>query len=86
MQELLVGIIVLLAAAYLAARYLPAAWRRELALRLTRGGTRESRLARWIDKSGAGCGSGCDSCSTDELRPPAHTQGKHKVIKLHQKR
>lgn len=85
MQELGAGIIVVLAAAYLAARYLPATWRRRLAQRLSQGG-KPSRLARWLDKSGAGCGSGCDSCSTDELRPPAHTEGRHKVIKLHRKR
>lgn len=85
MQELAVGIIVLLAALYLGAKYLPAAWRRKLVHRLSQGGER-SALVRWLDTS-ASCGSGCDSCNTcepAEPQPPAG--GKHRVIKLHEKR
>lgn len=85
MQELAVGIIVALAALYLGAKYLPAAWRRKLVHRLSQGGER-SALVRWLDTS-ASCGSGCDSCNTcgpAEPQPPAG--GKHRVIKLHEKR
>lgn len=84
MQELAAGIIVLLAALYLGAKYLPAAWRRRLVQRLSSGG-KQSWLVRWLDTS-ASCGSGCDSCNTCEQsepeRPPAPADGKHRVIKL----
>ncbi|WP_229429464.1 DUF6587 family protein [Massilia sp. ZL223] len=82
MQELLVGIIVLLAALYLGARYLPATWRRWLVQRLTRGGMKRSRLAGWLDTSGS-CG-GCNTCETSAPQPPAGN--KHRVIKLHERR
>ena len=82
MQELAVGIIVLLAALYLGARYLPAAWRRWLVQRLTRGGARHARLVRWLDTSGS-CG-GCNTCETSAPQPPAGN--KHRVIKLHERR
>ena len=85
MQELAVGIIVLLAALYLGARYLPAAWRRWLVQRLTRGGTKHTRLVRWLDTASS-CGS-CNTCETSSdapLQPPAGA--KHRVIKLHERR
>ena len=84
MQELAVAIIVALAALYLGAKYLPAGLRQRLAAHLARGG-RASWLARWLG-AGSGCGSGggCNSCGSDAQ--PAPPAGKHRVIKLHQRR
>ena len=86
-QELAVGIIVVLAAFYAGAKYLPASWRRALVHRLSKGG-RESALVKLLDTS-ASCGSGCDSCKTcDTTEPaePAPPPGKGKVIKIHERR
>jgi hypothetical protein len=85
-QELLVGIIVALAALYAGAKYLPAKWRLALVHRLSRGG-RQSPLVAWLDTS-ASCGSGCDSCKTcDTPEPePAPLPGKGRVIKIHERR
>jgi len=87
-QHLAVAVIVALAALYVGARHLPARWRRRLIHRLSRGG-RGPKLARWLD-TGAGCGSGCNSCNTC-AEPAAPPQGKHRdggrrVIKLRQQR
>lgn len=85
-QELVVGLAVVLAALYVGAKYLPAAWRIRIVNRLSRGGA-DSKLVRWLDTGGS-CGSGCNSCNTCETpaapAPPAG--GKHRVIKLHEKR
>jgi len=83
-QELIVGVIVALAALYAGARYLPAAWRRALVHRLSQGG-RHSKLVQWLDTS-ASCGSGCDSCNTCEPAEPAPPAGKGRVIKIHERR
>lgn len=82
MQELAVVVIVSLAALYLGAKYMPAGLRTRLVTHLTRGGKR-SAIARWLDKSGGGCGGGgCGSgCAPKQPDPP----GKHRVIKLHQR-
>lgn len=83
-QELIVGVIVALAALYAGAQYLPAAWRRALVHRLSQGG-QQSRLVKWLDTS-ASCGSGCNSCNTCEPAEPAPPPGKGKVIKIHERR
>jgi len=87
-QELIVGVIVLLAALYAGAKYLPAAWRRALVHRLSKGGT-QSRLVTWLDTS-ASCGSGCDSCNTcsdsQSAEPSPPPRGNGKVIKIHERR
>lgn len=82
MQELAVVIIVSLAALYLGAKYMSASLRARIVLHLTRDG-RRSTVARWLDKSGGGCGGGsCGSgCAPRQPDPP----GKHRVIKLHQR-
>ena len=83
-QDAVVGIIVALAACYAGARYLPAAWRRALVHRLSKGG-RQSRLVKLLDTSDS-CGGGCDSCNTCETAEPAPPPGKGKVIKIHERR
>ena len=89
-QELVVALVVVLAAVYVGAKYLPAAWRLRIVNRLSSGGA-DSRLVRWLDTGGS-CGTGCKTCNTcdtsaqpaAEPTPPAG--GKHRVIKLHEKR
>jgi len=85
-QEAVVALVVLCAAVYVGARYLPAAWRIRIVNRLSRGGT-DSKLVRWLDTADS-CGGGCKSCNScetpEELAPPEG--GKHRVIKLHEKR
>jgi hypothetical protein len=94
MQELAVGIIVLVAVLYVGAKYLPAAWRRRIVHRLSKRAGADSAMVRWLDTS-ASCGSGCKSCNTCETdeNVPAGPQGagpsapgKHRVIKLHERR
>lgn len=79
-QQLVVALIVLLAALYIGRKYLPAAWRRRLVHFFTRRGAEQSRLVRWLDTD-ASCGSGCGSCNTCEPAQP-EPAGKHRVIKL----
>ena len=85
-QELVVALSVVLAAAYVGANYLPAAWRLRIVNRLSRGGS-DSTLVRWLDTGGS-CGGGCKTCNTCETpeEPAAPAAGKHRVIKLHEKR
>ena len=84
-QELIVALIVLVAAVYIGAKYLPAAWRIKAVNRLSHGGA-DSPLVRWLDAGGS-CGGGCKSCNTCETpaepAPPAGNT--HRVIKLHKK-
>ena len=85
-QELVVALVVVVAFAYVGAKYLPQAWRIRIVNRLSNGGT-DSKLVRWLDTGGS-CGSGCKSCNTCETpaEPAAPEGGKHRVIKLHEKR
>lgn len=85
-QELIVAVFVLVAAVYVGAKYLPAAWRVRIVNRLSKGGA-DSKLVRWLDTGGS-CGSGCNSCNTCETpaEPTPPENGKHRVIKLHEKR
>jgi hypothetical protein len=93
-QELAVAAIVLLAALYVGAKYLPAAWRRRLVFALSRS-EGESRLTRWLGTE-ASCGAGCASCkacapATPDAAgnaPSAETPapGGRRVIKLHERR
>jgi hypothetical protein len=81
-QHIIVALVVLVAAVYVARKYLPAAWRRRLVYALTRRGAEQSKLVRWLDTD-ASCGSGCDSCKACEDTPAAPPQdGKHRVIPL----
>jgi hypothetical protein len=84
-QELVVALVVLVAAAYVGARYLPAAWRIRVVNRLSRGGT-DSLLVRWLDTADS-CGGGCKTCNTCET-PEEMVPGegsKHRIIKIHRK-
>jgi hypothetical protein len=85
-QELVVALVVLVAAVYIGARYLPAAWRIRIVNRLSRGGT-DSMLVRWLDTADS-CGGGCKTCHTCETpaEPTPPAGGTHRVIKLHEKR
>lgn len=85
-QELVVAVFVLVAAVYIGAKYLPAAWRVRIVNRLSKGGA-DSRLVRWLDTGGS-CGSGCNSCNSCEtpVEPTAPAGNKNRVIKIHQER
>jgi hypothetical protein len=85
-QELVVALVVVFAAVYVGAKYLPAAWRIRIVNRLSRGGS-DSALVRWLDTADS-CGGGCKSCNTCETpaEPTAPEGSKHRVIKLHEKR
>jgi hypothetical protein len=85
-QYLVVTIIVLLAALYAGAKYLPVAWRRKLVYKLRDRGQGDGRVAKWLDKDGS-CGSGCDTCGSCETEALPATDAKgRKVIQLHVKR
>jgi hypothetical protein len=64
-QDLVVAAIVAAALIHASTKYLPAAWRRRIALRFNGNGTRASTIAAWFDPKAAGCGGGCSSCSSD---------------------
>ena len=82
-QQVVVGIIVLLAALYAVVKFMPAAWRRRLVHKLSRRG--QGKLAKMVDSTGS-CGGGgsssCDTCGSceDEQAQPAK-DGK-RVIKM----
>ena len=82
-ENLIVALIVVLAALYVAAKYLPAGWRQRLVYLLTRRGAGHSKLARWLHTESS-CGSGCDSCKSC-ADPVAPEPGAQRVIKLHRK-
>nr|WP_314541937.1 DUF6587 family protein [uncultured Massilia sp.] len=87
-QYLIVAFVVLLAALYAGARYLPEAWRQRLVYKLSNG-SGKGRLVAWLD-TGSSCGGGCDSGGCNSCEPAAplpqrDAQGR-KVIKLHVQR
>jgi hypothetical protein len=84
-QQLVVAVIVVLALLYVGAKYLPKGWRTRLVHRLSRGGTRQSMLVRWLDTADS-CGSGCDACKACEDEAPTAAPTGHRVIKLHERR
>lgn len=88
-QQIVVGIIVALAALHAAARYLPAAWRRQIVFALSRRGLPQQKLARFFNTESS-CGSGCGSCgSCDSSAPPTPPQDggpARRVITLHVQR
>jgi hypothetical protein len=64
MQELIVALIVLVAAVYAASKYLPRAWREKIVFVLSAKGLPQARLASMFNTE-ASCGSGCGSCGSD---------------------
>ena len=86
LQNLIVALIVLAAAVYVARKYLPASLREKMVYRLRGKGTRSSRLAEWIDVS-SGCGSGgcntCKSCATDDAPKTAPNEHVIKIVRRH---
>ena len=85
-QEAVVALVVVVAALYVGAKYLPAAWRLAIVNRLSRGGA-DSALVRWLDTADS-CGGGCKSCNTCDTpaETPPPPPGKHRVIKIHNDR
>jgi hypothetical protein len=83
-QQIAVAVIVVLALAYVGAKYLPKGWRTWIVYRLSRNGGEKSTLVQWLD-TGSSCGSGCDSCKACEDTAPVTSPTEHRVIKLHKK-
>jgi hypothetical protein len=75
-QDLIVGLIVVLAALYVARKYSPASWRTKLVYFFTARGASQAKLARLLG-TGASCGSGCDTC-----KACAEPEPNEKVIKI----
>ena len=63
MQNLVVALIVAVAALYAAANYLPRAWREKMVFFLVARGMNQARMAAFF-KVDASCGSGCGSCGS----------------------
>jgi hypothetical protein len=88
-QDLAVAAIVVLAALYVGAKYLPAAWRRRIVFALSRS-EGESKLTRWLG-TGSSCGSGCASCKACAPGTPDAASGAtppvngRRVIRLHER-
>lgn len=81
MQELAVALIVVVAFAYIAMKYMPMSLRRRLSVRLAQ----HPRVARWFGEQ-AGCGSGCDTCGTCETTPDPEPSASHtRVIRIHRR-
>ncbi|WP_426116589.1 DUF6587 family protein [Massilia sp. PWRC2] len=84
MQNLIVALIVIVAALYVLRKYLPAALRQKLVYALRRQGTAPSTVAGWLDTS-AGCGSGCDTCKAcaapADGQAPATTEHVIKIVR-----
>ena len=83
MQDLIVALIVVAAAVYVARKYLPAGVRQKMVYVLRRRGAAPARLAGWLDTS-ASCGSGCDTCKACATPADGETPGavKEHVIKI----
>ena len=90
MQNLVVALIVAVAALYAAAKYLPKSWREHIVFFLAQRGLPQARLAAFFNTE-ASCGSGCGSCGSGAggcAAPPlnldddAPVKGQ-RVIKIH---
>ncbi len=80
-ENLLVGLIVALAAWYAATRYLPLRWREWLVFALAERGWPQAALARILNAVDA-CGSGCASCKACAA-PETPSESTRRVIRLH---
>ena len=90
MQNLVVALIVAVAALYAAAKYLPKSWREQVVFFLAQRGLPQTRLAAFFNTE-ASCGSGCGSCGSGDggcaapalnLHDDAPVNGQ-RVIKIH---
>jgi hypothetical protein len=84
-QQIIVGLIVALAAVYAAWRWMPSAWRRSAASRLAAGthraGLVDADKARQLEASlarSSGCGS-CDSCGACEPKDRRSAEPGHEA-------
>ena len=90
MQNLVVALIVAIAAVYAAAKYLPRSWREQIVFFLSARGLNQARLAAFFNTE-ASCGSGCGSCGSGDggCAPPALDLGDdgpvegQRVIRIH---
>ncbi|MGZ3181226.1 MAG: DUF6587 family protein [Telluria sp.] len=80
-QDLVVGLIVLAAFAYVLRKYLPASLRRRIVHFLSRRGARQAKVAAWLDTTSS-CGSGCDTCKACEPAAAPETPPKHRTIPI----
>lgn len=90
MQNLIVALIVTIAAVFAAANYLPRTWREQIVFFLVQRGLNQPRMAAFF-KVDASCGSGCGSCGSGNggcAAPPLNldddepTDGR-RIIKIH---
>jgi hypothetical protein len=79
-QNLVVAVIVGLAALYVASKYLPRSWRQKLVYLLTRRGASQSKMAQWLNTESS-CGSGCDTCKAC-AEPVEPEKSARRVIKI----
>jgi hypothetical protein len=92
-QQVIVAVIVAAAVLHFCARYLPAAWRRQIVYFLSRRGFDQNRLAR-LFRTQSSCGDGCSSCGSCDSTPAAPSSSDapppsaplKRVIKLHVQR
>jgi len=90
MQNLVVALIVAIAAVYAAAHYLPRAWREKIVFFLSQRGASQERMAAFFNTE-ASCGSGCGSCGSGDggCAPPLNLEedeapaSGRRVIKIH---
>ncbi len=80
-QNLIVAVIVVLAALHVARKYMPKGWRTKLVYRLAARGASQSKMAQWLNTESS-CGSGCDTCKACAEPEPAS----NRVIKIHVRR
>lgn len=80
-EHIAVALIVLCAAVFTVRKYLPAALRERLVFYVRRRGTRDSKLADWLDTSSS-CGGGCDSCKSCDTPGESAPSASEHVIKI----
>jgi hypothetical protein len=77
-QNVMVALIVVAAALYVARKYLPAGWRAKLVYLLSARGASQAKVARWLNAE-SHCGSGCDTCKA--CAQPAPTERVIKIVR-----
>ena len=77
-QNVIVALIVVAAALYVARKYLPKSWRTQLVYRLSARGASQTKVAKWLNTESS-CGSGCDTCKA--CADPAPTEHVIKIVR-----